>query len=99
MDVVLAELTSAAAQCCAVWSDESTHLDRHLIDMDALFNSKVRYDDIEGLVEDTDDGSLPLDRSVLLGEVRDEGAQIQVLGHLLSKLGCCFLRVAVLSDL
>lgn len=76
-----------------------THLDRHLVDVDPLLDSKVLHDDVERLVENGNDVRLPLDGSVALGEVGDEGAQEEVLALLLGELGGRLLLVAVLCDL
>lgn len=76
-----------------------THLNWHLVDVNTFLDTKVLNNDIERLVEDSNDMSLSIDWSVLLSEIGDESAEEEMLALLLSKLRSCLLVVAVLSDL
>lgn len=67
------------------------YLDRHLVDMDTLLDTKLGNENIESRVEDTDDTCLPNDRAKALCEVGDEKAQEQVSGLLLSEFGVSLL--------
>ena len=75
------------------------HLNWHLINVNTLLDTKVLNDNVEGLVEDSDDMSLSLDWSVSLSEVCDEGAEEEMLALFLGELRRCLLDVAVLCDL
>lgn len=66
--------------------------------MNALLDTKIGNDDIESLIENANDSSLSLDGAILLREVGNEGAQVEVLRHLLGKLGGLLLRITILGD-
>ena len=61
--------------------------------MNALLNTEFRHQYIEGRIQDADDPSLPNDRTVLLGQVRNEHAEVQMGRLLLRKSGAFFLAV------
>ena len=67
--------------------------------MHALLDAELGDEDVERLVEDTDDSRRADDRAVALSKVVDEDAEEEVCGLLLRKAGSLLLRVARLSNL
>ena len=61
--------------------------------MNALLNTEFRHQYIEGRIQDADDPSLPNDRTILLGQVRNEHAEVQMGRLLLRKSGAFLLAV------
>ena len=63
--------------------------------MDTLFDTELRHQHIEGSIQDADDSSLPHDRTILLGQVRNEHAEVQMGGLFLRKSSTVLLAVYV----
>jgi hypothetical protein len=63
-----------------------THVNGHLINVNAFLDPELRDDDIESGVQDTDDFSLSHDGSMSLSKVGNEQAKEQVSGLFLGKL-------------
>lgn len=64
----------------------NTHVNRHLVDVHALLNAKLRDQDVERSVENADNLGGPDDGTVLLRQVGDEDAEEEVSRLLLSEL-------------
>jgi len=71
----------------------STNIDRHLIHMDTLLDTKFRNQHIEGSVQDADDPSSPNHRTILQGQVRNEYTEVQMGGLLPRKSSTLLLAV------
>lgn len=67
-----------------------TNVDWHLVHVDSLFNTKLRNQYVEGCIKYIDNLGLTDNRSVSLGQVRNEDAEEEVGGLLL----CQFRRIA-----
>lgn len=61
--------------------------------MDTLLDTKFRHQYVEGGIQHADDSSLPDDRTILLGQVRNEYTEVQMSGLLLRKSGTVLLAV------
>jgi hypothetical protein len=72
-----------------------THIDRHLVHMDTFLNTEFRHQHVECSIQDTNDSSLPNDRTVLLGQVRNECTEVQMGGLFLGKSSAVVLAVEV----
>lgn len=70
-----------------------THVNRHLVDVDALLDTELGNVDIKCGIENTDNLGLTDDSAVALSEVVDEDAEEQVRRLLLSKAGRVLLAV------
>lgn len=63
--------------------------------MDTLLNTEFRHQYVEGGIQDANDSSLPDDRAILLGQVRNEYTEVQMSGLLLCKSGTFPLAVGM----
>jgi len=72
---------------------EGTHLNRYLVNMHALLDTKLRYNNVKGGIQEADDFSLTNHRAIALRQITDHQAEIQVGGLFLSELGHVLLAV------
>jgi hypothetical protein len=63
--------------------------------MDALLDTELGHQHIEGSIQDTNDSSSPHDRTVFLGQIRNEHTQVQVGRLLLCESSTLLLAVRV----
>ena len=71
----------------------------HLVDVDTLLDAELRYEHIEGSVQNPNDLGLTNNRAVPLGKVGDQDTEIQVRRLLLSELGRVAFAVFAVSSL
>ena len=67
-----------------------TYFDWHLVNMNALLDTKIRHQYIEGSIQDADNPSLSNDGTVTLCQVRNEHTEVQ-MGRLLLRKSCAIL--------
>jgi hypothetical protein len=63
--------------------------------MDTLLDAELRHQYVEGGIQDADDSSLPDDRTILLGQVRNKYTKVQMGGLLLRESSTLLLAVGV----
>lgn len=57
---------------------ENTHINRHLIHMNALLDSELGYQYIKGSIENIDNFGLADDRTIAMGQIGYENAEEKV---------------------
>lgn len=77
-------------------ANKRTYLDRHLVNVDTLLDTELRYIDVEGRIENTNNLCLADDGTIALSEIGDEDAKEEMSRLLLCQLSRILFTVRVI---